>query len=263
MGTMQDLSSSEAYLISFVKSSSVSSSTGSFNVNILPNAMQQQIIVMGDSHIMDLGLNGISLVGSDYYATAYVGAMFCGITNLATQVIGGTQVANGSQCVNWQSIYQNDINSNQNAKYAILGVGRWDALSWMLAGQEVGFGDPSFNSYYQNSLQTAINILSTYGAHVFVMSAPYLSIATQANGTPYRGDDNQRISIVNSIDQTVVNNSGGKASFLNLNSVECPNNTFQLVDNGITVRESDGIHLTVQGEVYLGNWILNQIDTNY
>lgn len=261
-GVSQDLSTSNFYEITFSNSTSISPASDTVPNTPSPPFLNQNVIVAGDSTSMDWGWNGVGIIGTAYNTTTNVDSLFCGIIALSTQVIGGVDEPSSSDCINWQTHYQDQINLQNTTKIAVLGVGRWDALTWLMNGQAVGFGNSSFDSYYQNSLETAINILSTNGAHVYVLSSPYFLMATQPNGTLYNGDNNYRVSIMNQIDQQVVSNSGGKATYLNLDSAECPNNTFQLVVNGITVRTSDGIHLTVQGDIYLANWLLNQLYLN-
>lgn len=260
-GTTQDLSSTVFYSITL--NSILGQSYYPVTSGVTISAINKGILTVGDSVSIDLGI-GMAVIGSGFNISVNVsGIVGCGIIALPTMVNAGQTDSNPPSCLNWQQSYQNSINSNPNDTLAVLEVGRWDAATWIMNGQQVGFGDVGFDQYYETSLESAISILSSTGAHVIVLNSPYYNIGTQLDGTPWRTDSNQRVDIMNQLDQSVVNNSSGKASLINFNSFICPQGTFQQVVNGITIRDPDGIHLTLAGEIYTDYWLLSQIAANF
>jgi hypothetical protein len=122
--------------------------------------------------------------------------------------------------------------------------GRWTQL-----------GDPEFNEYIRSELERAFTVLSSGGAVVAFVSAPYYLRGERPDGGRWPEDDPERVDAMNAIIRGVVAAHPGRAALVDLNAHTSTTNEYTRSVDGVVLR-SDGVHFTPQGARWLAPWLL-------
>ncbi len=227
-----------------------------------------KVLVTGDSVSMTLGF-GLASVAGDYGVQITNDAILgCGVTDggpieVQGQVIPAAYIASacnglpGSE--QWPQIYAQDVAAT-NPDVALLLVGRWETVNRYHDGQWSWPGQPAYDAYLESQLETAVRILSARGARVALLTSPYFDEQPPPpGGGTWPEDQPARVQAVNSIIYQVAAQFPGTATVIDLNAKLDPGGAYASVIDGVTVRTSDGVHITLAGGVWLAPWLLPKL----
>lgn len=217
-----------------------------------------RMLLVGDSVGLTLGM-GLSVAapryGVDVWNKSIIG---CG---LAT---GGPTVATGSVqmplpvCSTWPSQYAADV-AQFNPDVAAVMVGPWETLDRVHDGRWGHLGEPWFDAFEAQEIDTAVQVLSSRGARVVLFTSPYYDHGEQPNGQAWPQDNPARVDALNKLMYQAAARHPGLVSVVPLGSYLSPGGHFATDVGGVTARWSDGIHITVPGGVYLAHFVLPQV----
>ncbi len=132
----------------------------------------------------------------------------------------------------------------------VLQMSHWDGVDRTIDGREVEAGSPTWQTNFRAALQDAVDIFSSRGASVVLLTAPYIISTT--------------------IEPVVVDQLNESASFV----AEANSRGVSLVDldrllnqdgdyrrdlKGIEMRSNDDIHFTLDGAEFVGGWLAPQL----
>ncbi len=182
----------------------------------------------------------------------------CGIASAVPYDEHGTATYPLAPCASWPTTWQADINQLHPQVVAVV-IGWWDTMDQMYGGRWQHLGDPAFDAYESSQFEKAVSILSSGGAHVVLMTAPYFNSGEQLDGQPWVEDSPARVNLLNKIIESVAARHPGIVSVVPLNRYLDPNGHFAWTIDGKVMRMGDGVHTTKAAGTYLAPKILPQL----
>jgi peptidoglycan/LPS O-acetylase OafA/YrhL len=206
--------------------------------------------LFGDSVALTLevGLNvdSVSRYGVRVSNGSWLG---CDLDDVEINVSGVVGPATPS--CGWQSFWAHLMVRDRPEVSGLL-LGRWEVTDHLYQGHWVHVGDPAWDRHLTSELDQAVGILSAGGAKVVLFTMPYVQPPYErADGTPYSENDPVRMDAFNRLLSGVAAAHKGSVTLIDLNRLVDPSGHYQRVIGGVTVRSTDGIHLTMAGSVWL------------
>ena len=205
-----------------------------------------RVLVEGDSLAATLGV-GLGERGAQYnYQSFNLGRLGCGVAR------GGPYRDERGlnfppvSCETWPAARAADVQT-YDPDVVILLTGRWEVLDRVHDGLWMRVGEPVFDAYLGQEMDTAIKVLSAGGAQVVLLTAPCFAPQEQPDGSVYPFDDPQRVDAYNSLVRAAAQRHPAVASVYDLDKQLCPAGKYTSAVNGITVRNVDGIHISEAG----------------
>ncbi|HEV3266757.1 MAG TPA: acyltransferase family protein [Acidimicrobiales bacterium] len=218
-------------------------------------ASNTRVLFVGDSLSLTVAI-GIAPEAAQYGITiggrTHVG---CGIAVALPLNDHGTVGDPFPNCPTWPTWWSQDV-AQLHPQVVALVMGWWETMDRMYQGRWQHLGDPAFDAYETAQLEKAVSILTATGARVALMTSPYFDSGEQANGLPWDEDSPARVNRLNSIIESVAAGHKNSVFVVPLNQYLDPNGHFTWTIDGKVVRQSDGIHTTVDGGAYLAPKIL-------
>ena len=182
----------------------------------------------------------------------------CGIATLLPFNYHGV-VTHGTlaPCAQWPTIWQSEV-TQLHPQVVALVIGWWETMDRVYQGTWQHLGDPAFNAYEMSQLQEAVAVLSSGGAHVALMTAPYFDSGEQPDGQPWDEDAPVRVDILNQLIKSVAAKHPGVVSVVPLHKYLDPDGHFTSTIDGKVMRFPDGVHTTQAAGTYLAPKILPQ-----
>jgi len=227
------------------------------------------VLVLGDSfaHTLAVGLArnapayGITLIdrSSDGCSLARGSPV---LVARAPQTVTGPCAPTGP---GWQGQYEADVAAYHPA-LSLLVLGPWDLTTRYIGGTWSTPGQRGYDAYYVQQVDSAIRILSADGARVAVTTVPEIYSPRTPPCFPSRvapngacPDGAQRVAALNAAASRAVAASGRHAVLIDLSRKLSPNGAFIGVLHGVTIRASDGVHMSEPGDEWLAPWLLPQL----
>ena len=131
-------------------------------------------------------------------------------------------------------------------------VGRWDISDYIDDGKIVYVGQPAWNAHLYNEINGVVNVLSSKGAQVVLLTMPDIDAADEAPGSAaYAENDPSRVTEWNQI-LVQCGTAPRQGCHPHRSQQETRSHgVFQVVIDGVTVRWTDGIHISEPG----GEWL--------
>ena len=182
------------------------------------------------------------------------GTLGCELDDLPVN-LSGTITPATPGCLDWWATWSTWVADFRPDVVGLL-VGRWEVSDHFYDGRWVHVGDPDWDAHLTSELETAVNILSAHGAKVVLFTMPYVDPSQEAaDGTPFSENDPARASLFNALLEGVARHRSNVVTLVDLNRMLDPAGQYQAVVDGVTVRTTDGIHISVPG----GEWLQPQI----
>jgi peptidoglycan/LPS O-acetylase OafA/YrhL len=182
----------------------------------------------------------------------------CGLATVEPHNIHGTPSYSLAPCATWPTLWQADVDQ-LHPDVVVVVLGWWDAMDRIYQGSWQHLGEPTFDEYETSQFERAVSILSSRGARVALMTAPYFDTGEQLDGQPWDEDAPARVDVLNQIITQVAAEHPGVVSVVPLNKYLDPNGHFTWTIDGQVMRLSDGVHTTPAAGPYLAPKILPQL----
>ena len=221
-----------------------------------------RILLVGDSMIGSLGV-GLSTLASRYGAVVVNrGSPGCSLAE-ATQVRvlwytdppGVPCEADNPQHVltSYRSLVR------QFDPDVVVYLARSDTLDTERNGTWQHLGQPSFDRWAESRYDQAIATLSSNGAHVVLLTTPYYQSGEQGDGQPLPENEPSRVTIENHLLGEAATRHATNATLVNFGAMLSPSGQFVTDVQGVPVRCTDGIHVTVPGGQWVGERLLPRL----
>jgi hypothetical protein len=119
----------------------------------------------------------------------------------------------------------------------VIQLGYWEAQDRLYQGTFQTLDNPSFATYIQSNIETAVNIAHSDGGNVILETSPYFSDGTPPN----------LVNDFNNIVRGVVAQDSSFVSLLDVNQILDPNGAYAAIIDGVLARTPDGVHVTEPG----------------
>ena len=140
-----------------------------------------RVLVVGDSTALTLGI-GLSsppLAKAYHFTESDQGQLGCGVTIGSLHEIQGQIAPSAADClpdpppgsVQWPEEWQGWIDSFQ-PNLVVLLAGRWEVVNRTYNGRWTNILDPAYAAYVKSQLQRAVDVATSRGAHMVMMTAP-------------------------------------------------------------------------------------------
>ncbi len=223
-------------------------------------------LFLGGSVSLTLGF-GLATVSGEYGVDITDDAILgCGVVDGEPIIVQGVTYydeatpCNGQPGVEqWPQYYAQDVAATL-PNVAVLLIGRWETVDRMWEGHWSHADQPAYDAYISSQLTTAVEIMASHGAKVVLLTSPYFDEQPPpASGGIWPEDRRARVDAVNRIIYQVASQFPSTVTVINLNARMDPGGQFASFIDGVGIRTSDGVHITVAGGQWLAPWLLPQI----
>ncbi|MHB8262337.1 MAG: DUF459 domain-containing protein [Acidimicrobiales bacterium] len=232
------------------------------------SAGKTRVMVIGGSVALALGF-GLSAEAAQYGLSIADEALIgCGVVQGGPfEVMGKAWPANleAPPCnglpgfPQWETLYQAYVNQ-VNPQVVVLGLGRWETVNRMYDGQWMYLGEPAYDAYVKAQVTKAVEILASRGARIALLTSPYFDEQPPPpSGGTWPEDSPSRVQEFNQIISEVAGEFPGIVQVIDFGQHLSPGNQYAQYINGIQVRTSDGVHITLAGGEWVASWLLPQV----
>jgi hypothetical protein len=163
-------------------------------------------------------------------------------------------------CRDWRALWP-FLTAGVHPQVVALGLGRWEVSDHFYEGHWVHVGEKVWDDHVASDLAAAIGIFRLFDARVVLLTMPYIDPGTaQPDGQPWSENTPARARLYNQIVEQVARRDPSEVSVINLNKMLSPHGVYTPVVDGVTMRWSDGIHITPAGGELLQRQILPALD---
>ncbi|GAC1595234.1 MAG: acyltransferase family protein [Acidimicrobiales bacterium] len=215
-------------------------------------------VLLGDSVALTLGeglLDRAPGFGVDFVDGGLVG---CGVLGGGPIRLQGAIGDAASGCARWEAGWRRLVEEQHPEVVAIL-VGRWEVIDRRFEGRWTHIGEPSFDAFITAQLDLAITAAASSGGRVVVLTSPHFEGVERPDGGSWPEDDPSRVDRFNHLLTAAVARHGPRVTLLDLGAIAEPAGRYTPSINGITVRQSDGVHFTQAGADVLAPAVLTEL----
>lgn len=224
-----------------------------------------KVLLFGDSVAWRIGF---SMLASQPQLTYNVnldnGAIVgCGVVRSTAYRDHGIVSPTASQCntdtpksAQWPAQWQGDL-ARFRPNVVVVLAGRWEVSDRLIGGRWQHLGQPAYDTDLRQSLEQAVQVGSSTGALVLLMTSPCFDSGEQPNGQPWPEDAPARIAQYNAIVGQVAADHPTTVAVDDFGSQLCPNGAFTPTIGGVQVRDGDGVH--VPPTPAAGQWLAARI----
>jgi hypothetical protein len=212
-------------------------------------------LLVGDSVALTLGI-GLSYQSASQYNVnlANEGALGCDLDDVDVLQSGAVTPATPG-CPDWRTTWPQEVSFFRPDVVGLL-IGRWEVTDHFYDGQWVHVGQPAWDAHLLAELNQVVDIFSAHGARVVLFTMPYVEPSQEAaDGQPFPENDPARADAFNRLLAEVAKQRSGVVTLVDLNKLLDPHGSFESTIAGVTVRDSDGIHISIPG----GEWLRSRI----
>ena len=216
-----------------------------------------RVLVVGDSLALTLA-NGLSVNEVPYKVHLdNAGLLGCGISQ-ETRRLQGQINAPPTYCATWPQERAQAVATDHPDLVALL-VGRWEVADTYHDGTWEHVGEPDFDAYLSSELDRAIDVLSSTGAPVALLTMPCTAPVESPSGAPYPEDDPARVTSFNQLLVQAHARHPATSRLVDLDAIVCPGGTYTSTLDGVTIRTTDGVHFPITGVAPVAAKLLPQL----
>jgi peptidoglycan/LPS O-acetylase OafA/YrhL len=240
---------------------------------VAPGTPPVSVLVFGDSVALTLGVGlansaDQSKYGYDLYDKAILG---CGVVmGPAVELMGardstamacnGTPFVPGSPLDKQPWPYQwLGYMAQAHPNVVVLLAGRWEVVDREYQGKWTNILNPTFAAYVKHQLELSSQLVVASGARLVFLTAPCTDEGEQPDGAPWPEDNPARNAVYNTLVKEVAAEHPQTDSVVDLGALTCPGGKFTSTLDGVVIRQTDGVHFTVQGGELLAPLIMPAI----
>jgi lysophospholipase L1-like esterase len=175
----------------------------------------------------------------------------CDLDPDSTVIVGGLVSRAAQGCVDWRQKWARLVQLYNPDVVSVL-LGRWEISDRLYQGHWTHIGNADFDAHLKTELGQVVRILSARGAKVVFFTMPYLDPSTEAaNGSTFPEDLPSRVNAYNTLLRDVAAAHHAVASVVDVNRLLDPHGHYAASIGGISVRSTDGIHISIAGGLWL------------
>ena len=142
----------------------------------------------------------------------------------------------------WPALWRGDLDQFHPNVVVVL-AGRWEVHDRLIGRQWLHIGEPAFDADLKQSLEEAVQVGTSTGALMVLMTSPCFDSGEQGNGQPWPEDSLVRLNQYNAIVREVAAEHPSTVQVDDLGGQLCPGGVFTTDFNGVQVRDGDGVHI--------------------
>jgi peptidoglycan/LPS O-acetylase OafA/YrhL len=142
----------------------------------------------------------------------------------------------------WPALWRGDVEQFRPNVVVVL-AGRWEVHDRLIDGQWMHIGEPKFDADLKQSLEQAVQVGTSEGALMVLMTSPCFDSGEQPNGQPWPEDSSTRLDEYNTMVRHVAAEYPATVQVDDLDAQLCPGGVFTTSFDGVQVRDGDGVHI--------------------
>jgi peptidoglycan/LPS O-acetylase OafA/YrhL len=224
-----------------------------------------RVTVLGDSVAWRLGF---ALLADEPQQTFGVdidnGAIVaCGVVRSTRYIAHGVPDPMAPQCdpgtpsaAQWPAQWAANVGAFHPNVVVIL-AGRWEVMDREIDGHWGHIGEPAFDAALRQSLEQAVQVASSRGAYVVLMTAPCFNSGEQANGLAWPEDSATRLALYNAMVRRVAAEHPATVRVEDFGAMVCPGGVYATTLDGVQLRDGDGVHIVPTAAA--GQWLASHL----
>ncbi|HLN17531.1 MAG TPA: SGNH hydrolase domain-containing protein [Acidimicrobiales bacterium] len=207
-----------------------------------------RFLLLGDSISLTLG-QGLSLDSVKHFGVSVIdrAKLGCDLDPTLPVMISGKPGPATPGCPTWTLAWHQLVARYRPAVVGLL-LGRWEAVDHLFGGQWVHVGEPAWDAHLVAELDQAIDVLSSTGAKVILFTMPYVDpVLPPGQTVPFPENDPARADAYNADVKAAARLRPKTATVVDLNALLDPHGKFATTVDGVVVRWSDRIHISIAG----------------
>ena len=210
-----------------------------------------KVLLFGDSVAWRIGFSMLaSQPELTYNVNVDNGAIIgCGVVRSTEYRSHGEASPVNSQCNTstpksgqWPAQWRGDLEQFQ-PNVVVLLAGRWEVSDRLIGGKWMHIGEPAFDADLKQSLEQAVQIGTSTGALMVLMTSPCFNSGEQDNGQPWPEDSPTRLAEYNAMIRQVAAEHPTTVQLDDFGSQLCPGGAYTPIIDGVQVRDGDGVHV--------------------
>lgn len=202
-----------------------------------------RVLLVGDSVAYKMAPGLFSLQREQNFVLRDATILSCGIVRGDVRVRKGV-AAPSAECEARPQRWCADVEHFQPDVVVMLSA-LWDGRDHRVDGRMLEFGTPEADAYWLSEIQAAIDLLSSRGAQVTILTAPYF---------PKEGLTPERTDWLNALYRKAAARNPDSVTVVDLNRFLYPTGEFMAYIEGVNVR-GDGYHFSQEGADVVGRWL--------
>jgi peptidoglycan/LPS O-acetylase OafA/YrhL len=154
--------------------------------------------------------------------------------------------------VQWPAQWEGDLDQFHPNVVVVL-AGRWEVEDRLIGGRWLHIGDPAFDADLKASLEQAVQVATSTGALMVLMTSPCFDSGEQDNGQAWPEDSATRLAEYNTMVRQVAAEHPATVELDDFGALLCPGGTFTTSFDGIQIRDGDGVHIVPTAAA--GQWL--------
>jgi peptidoglycan/LPS O-acetylase OafA/YrhL len=221
-----------------------------------------RVTVMGDSVALTMG-QGLEREGPAWgLSVSNVAGLGCGFLPGGEEELdhyGKWSAEKADTCRKWRSTWSSDVDAFRPDVVVFL-FGPWDTLDLKVGGRLLEVGTPEWEAYALNELGHAVDVLSSRGAKVMLLTSPCFKPRDLGLDAPaYVRLNPERVGVLNDLYWEFARQHPDQVVIVDLNRFVCPEGeATDVTIDGVRLRE-DGVHFTPEGADLVARWLAPEI----
>ncbi|MGA2837253.1 MAG: acyltransferase family protein [Acidimicrobiales bacterium] len=224
-----------------------------------------KVAILGDSVAWRLGF----ALMADQPQTSYDvdidnGAIVaCGVVRSTYYMAHGVPDQMASACDSstpasgqWPALWKGNIDEFRPDVVVVL-AGRWEVMDREIDGRWTHIGEPLFDGVLERSLEQAVQVASSDGAYVVMMTTPCFDSGEQPNGLAWPEDSATRLALYNAMVRQVAAEHPSDVEVEDFGGMVCPGGVFTSTLDGVQIRDGDGVHIVPTPAA--GQWLASRL----
>jgi peptidoglycan/LPS O-acetylase OafA/YrhL len=218
-----------------------------------------RVLVVGDSVATTLGA-GMARTQDQFGLLVWdQGMLGCGLSAPGRVRIDGQVLDSTPKCDAWPERWAGQIDEFRPQLVVVL-TGTWDGYDRQIDGTWLEVGTPEWADHLLGLWRGALDVLSARGAHVVVLTTPYLeSSDPNSPDHPDSAFDPDRVDALNAVMRQAAAEAPDRVTLVDLNAFVCPEGHYQPDVAGVADVRGDGVHFTPSGADFVASWLAPQI----
>ena len=215
-----------------------------------------RVLIIGDSVAVTLS-DGLERAQADWDLAVWNQSVLgCGLVGADSKLFQGKWVDQGTECGDWRAGWQENVDTFKPNIVLVLS-GAWDTYDMNVDGKALEFGMPEADDYTLAGLEQAVDVLSSRGGKVVLLTAPYPEKRDLAVDGRTNRVDPERVDRLNDLYRKVEEERPEDVSVIDLNGyLDSLGNPVAL--NGVDLRIDD-LHFTPGGSDIIVRWLAPQL----